>query len=103
MMTEAKRLVALIRECAVSGVARRAMLLRADRLPPALARPHHLRLAEAALAPLLRASRAQAFRLPGPRVVVIWRGDAEDAVLDAITVLQMLLQDGPADSPRSLT
>ena len=99
MMTEAKRLVALIRECAVSGVARRAMLLRADRLPPALARPHHLRLAEAALAPLLRASRAQAFRLPGPRVVVVWRGDAEDAELDAITALQMLLQDGPADSP----
>jgi len=99
MTTEAERLAALIRECAVSGVTRHAMLLRADRLPPALARPHHLRLAEAALAPLLRASRAQAFRLPGPRIAVVWRGDAEEAVLDAVTALQMLLQDGPPDAP----
>ncbi len=98
-MGEAARLAALIQDCAVSGVGRRAMLLRADCLPPALARPHHLRLAEAALAPLLRASRAQAFRLPGPRLAVVWRGDAEDAVLDAITALQTLLQDGPANSP----
>ncbi len=99
MTMGAERLVALIQECAVSGVARRVMLLRADRLPPALARPHHLRLAEAALAPLFRANRAQAFRLPGPRLAVVWRGEAEDAVLDAITALQTLLQDAPDGCP----
>lgn len=98
-MTPAARLITLVKECAASGVGRRAILLRADRLPSALARPHHLRLAEAALTPLLQADRAQAFRLVGPRFAVVWRGDAEDAVLQVVSAIQTLLQDAPPDAP----
>ncbi len=95
----AERLVALIENCAASGVGRQALLLRTDRLPPALSRPHHLRLAEAALAPLLGASRAQLFHLPGPRFAVTWRGDAEVLLLDVIENLDHLLEDAPAGTP----
>ena len=40
----------LVRDCESSGVTRRALLLRMDLLPRSLSRPHHLRLARAALA-----------------------------------------------------
>ena len=86
-------------ECAAAGVARQALLLRIDHLPPALSRPHHRRLAEAALAPLLRAPRAELFHLSGPRLVVVWRGDAEAALLDAVDALDHLLADAPVAAP----
>ncbi len=95
----AERLAALIESCAASGVSRQALLLRTDRLPAALSRPHHLRLAEAALAPLLNASRAELFHLSGPRIAVIWRGDAESVLLDVIENLGHLLEDAPAGTP----
>ncbi len=95
----ADRLAALVAECAAAGVARQALLLRIDHLPPALSRPHHRRLAEAALAPLLRAPRAELFHLSGPRLVVVWRGDAEAALLDAVDALDHLLADAPVAAP----
>ncbi len=94
------RLAALVANCTAAGVARQALVLRVDRLPPALTRPHHLRLAEAALAPLLRLPRAELFQLPGPSLAVTWRGDAEAELLDVIDELEHLLIDptlaGPA-------
>ena len=87
-----ERLVALVRSCLSSGAPRQALMLRMDRLPPALSRPHHLRLADTALQPLLQASRAELFHLPGPRWVVVWRGDAEDALLEAVDALDQLLR-----------
>ena len=78
------RLAALVASCATAGVARQALLLRVDRLPISLARPHHIRLAEAALAPMLRLPRAELFHLPGPSLAVVWRGDAELELLDVI-------------------
>ncbi len=93
------RLAALVADCAAAGVARQAMLLRIDRLPAALSRPHHRRLAEAALTPLLRSPRAELFHLPGPRLAVTWRGDAEAALLDVVDALDHLLADATVPAP----
>jgi hypothetical protein len=98
-ISSAGRLTTLIRDCERSGVARNVLLLRADRLPAGLSRPHHLRLAEDALAPLMGASRALHFHLPGPRFAVTWRGDAETILLDALQALQLLLEDAPPGTP----
>lgn len=92
-------LQALIASCASAGVTRQALLLRADRLPSSLSRPHHLRLAEAALAPLTAVSRVQFFHLPGPRYAVTWRGDADAAVLEVVDSLGHLLEDAPLSMP----
>ncbi len=93
------RLAALVANCTNAGVARQVMLLRVDRLPPALTRPHHLRLAEAALAPLLRLPRAELFQLPGPSLAVSWRGGAEAELLDVIDELEHLLIDPAVTGP----
>ena len=94
-----ERIAALVAECAAAGVSRQALLLRIDHLPAALSRPHHRRLAEAALTPLLRAPRAELFHLPGPRLAVIWRGDAEAALLDVVDALDHLLSDATVPAP----
>lgn len=98
-MTGLEAITALVRGCASAEVGRRVLLLRADRLPPALARPHHVRLARAALDPLLRTSRAQLYDLPGNRVAVSWRGPAGGAVEAARDALAHLLADGPPGTP----
>ncbi len=98
-MTPFDRLGALIADCAAAGVARQALLFRFDRLPPALSRPHHQRLAEAALAPLLACPRAELFQLPGARLAVIWRGEAEAELLDVVDALEHLLADSPVATP----
>ena len=95
----AKRLVSLVRECQRSAVARQVLLVRTDRLPPELSRPHHLRLAEDALAPLLDASHALHFQLPGPCFAVTWRGAAEAALLEVLRALETLLADAPSRTP----
>ena len=87
-----ERLKSLARNCASSGAPRQILMLRIDRLPVSLSRPHHLRLADTALKPLLRASRAELFHLPGPRWAVAWRGYAEDALLEAVDLLDHLMQ-----------
>lgn len=94
----AGRLETLVAQCIASGIGRQALLLRLDRLPQSLSRPHHHRLAEAALSPLLRASRAALFPLPGPRLAVTWRGDADTLVLEVVEELQHLLADEAAPS-----
>ena len=92
-------LTARVADCATAGVARQAFVLRVDRLPVTLRRPHRIRLAEAALAPMLRLPRAELFRLPGASLAVLWRGDAESVLLDVIDELQLLLSDPAAGVP----
>ena len=87
------RLAALVRNCAASGTSRQVLLLYLSRLPTSLMRPHHLRLAEAALAPLLQLPRAETFRLPGPLIAVSWRGNGDGALLDVVETLEHLLAD----------
>ncbi len=87
---DAAALIARVASSAASGVARRALVLRLSRLPPTLTRPHHLRLARAALDPLLDADRAEAFDLPNADTAVLWRGEggpALQASLDAVAEL----------------
>jgi hypothetical protein len=95
-----ERLTALVRDCQRAGVARQVLLVRTDRLPSGLSRPHHFRLAEAALLPLLSANHALRFHLPGPQFAVTWRGDAETALLEVLRSLELLLEDGPVGTPR---
>jgi hypothetical protein len=92
-ITEANLLAGLVRECAVAGIGRRALLLRLSRLPPTLRRPQHLRLARAAIDPLVRADRARLFSLPGDDLAVVWRGEAEAAVKAATGALVRLFED----------
>lgn len=98
-MTGLEAITALVRGCASADVGRRVLLLRADRLPPALTRPHHLRLARAALDPLLRTNRAQLYDLPDRRVAVSWRGAASGAVEAARDALAHMLAGAPPDTP----
>lgn len=87
---QAARLRALVAESVASGVGRRALLLRLSRLPEDLARPHHLRLARAAIDPIAQADRARVFRLPHGDLVAVWRGEAAHALrvsLDAVSLL----------------
>jgi len=90
----------LLRQAAVAGVRRRALLLHAERLPRAVGRQYHLRLARAALTGLAHADRAQLFDLPRGRLAVVWRdrGEALNAGGElgrAMQSLKRLLADIP--------
>lgn len=92
-------LATLVRDCLVSGVPRRALLVRTDLLPPSLSRPHHLRLAAEALEPLAGADRARRYDLDAGRVCIGWKGDAPDRLRLVLEALERLLQDAPLDAP----
>lgn len=92
--TEALREV--LRKTELAGAGRKAVLLHIDRLPPALTKPHHIRLARDALRNLLEADRAQSFELSRGRVAVIWRGRGGDELAQAREALGHLLSDQPA-------
>ncbi len=64
----------IIRQSERSLAPRRAALLHVDRLPAALSKPHHVRLARQALESLAGADRAQSFELSRGRVAILWRG-----------------------------
>ncbi len=91
------RMVALVQECVTSGIARQACIVHLSRLPMSLKRPHHLRMARAAIDPLVQADRARLFELPNSDLVVIWR-DASDTALTKSRegVIQLL---PPNDAP----
>ena len=95
-------LATLVRDCSTSGVGRHALLLRTDLLPPALSRPHHLRLATEALHPLRDADRAQLFELGHDRIAVAWRGDAPTLLQGALDGLRHLMLDAPQGAPTVL-
>ncbi len=84
-------LTTLVRDCAASGAARQVALFRSDHLARHLSRPHHQRLARAALEPLLRTDRAIWHELPGGAVAVSWRGDATRQLATARAQLRHLL------------
>ncbi len=92
-------LASLVRDCTASGVERRVLLLRGDRLPPALSRPHHLRLLRVALDPLTTAERARFHHLPAGGCAVSWRGDASGLLRRAMAGLRHLLDDAGPDAP----
>lgn len=92
-------LTTLVRDCTVSGVARRVLLLRSDLLPPRLSREHHLRLAHEALEPLTAADRARRYELTHGRIAISWRGEAPDRLRQALDGLAHLLLDAPLDAP----
>ncbi len=84
----------LVRDCAAAGVGRHVLLVRADLLPPRLTQPHHLRLARAALDPLMTAERARAHDLPDGRMAISWRGNAPAPLQQSLTALEHLFGDG---------
>ena len=89
----------LVRDCAISGVGRRVLLLRSDLLPPRLSRPHHLRLAHEALEPLAGADRARRHELPHGRLAISWRGEAAHRINEVLESLEQLITDSPLDAP----
>lgn len=92
-------LATLVADCRSSGVGRRVLLLHADRLPPAMSRPHHLRLAREALLPLEGATRARLYDLGTDRVAVSWRGDDAGVLNRALALFAHLIADAPAGTP----
>ncbi len=96
---DAAGLIARVTSSATSGVARRALVLRLSRLPPALSRPHHLRLARAALDPLREADRAEAFILPNADTAVLWRGHAEHALQASLAAVAELFAGAVEAAP----
>lgn len=96
---DAATLIARVTSSAVSGVARRALVLRLSRLPAGFARPHHLRLARAALDPLRRADRAEAFELPNADTAVLWRGHGGRALQASLAAVAELFAGTGAATP----
>jgi len=88
----------MLLQCQKSGTRRRAVMLHTDRLPPALSKPHHVRLAREALSSLLHADRAQAFELPQGRVAIVWRSRGGGELAEARLALDHLLAGQP-DAP----
>jgi len=85
----------LLRKTELSGTQRRALLLHTDRLPAALAKAHHQRLARDAIAGLASADRAQHFELSRGRVVIVWRQRGGRELETALAALEHLLSDLP--------
>lgn len=96
---DAAALIARVASSAASGVARRALVLRLSQLPSALSRPHHLRLARAALDPLRGADRAEAFELPNADTAVLWRGRGDEALRASLAAVSELFAGGGAATP----
>ncbi len=94
---QAEALRHVLQQTQSSGTARRALLLHMDRLPPAVAKPHHQRLARAALLGLAQADRAQSFELSRGRVAIVWRNQGGRELDAAMAALSHLMEDLPAD------
>lgn len=92
-------LTTLVRDCSVSGVERRGLLLRIDLLPTRMAKPHHVRLALEALEPLSGADRARRHDLTDGRVAISWRGESAGLVQRVFDGLGHLLDDAPLAAP----
>lgn len=92
---QAEALQDVLRQSELAGASRRALLLHTDRLPPSLAKPHHLRLAREALNSLAAADRAQFFELSRGRIAIVWRSRGGDELFLAMQALGLLLSDQP--------
>ena len=89
----------LVRTSAISGVQRRALLLRTDQLASMLSRPEQLKRAGNAVIPLEGADRSQRYDLPGGRIVISWKGEQAKLVEQAMDGLDRLLRENPIDAP----
>jgi hypothetical protein len=87
----------LVRRAELAGAQRRAVLLHMDQLPPSLAKPHHQRLARAALNSLAQADRAQQFELSRGRLAIVWRNRDGHELGHAMAALDHLLADLPPE------
>ena len=87
----------LLRRTTLAGAQRRAVLLHVDQLPPSLAKPHHQRLARAALNSLAQADRAQQFELSRGRLAIVWRNREGHELGRAMAALDHLLADLPPE------
>jgi len=76
---DSQQFAGLVRDCRLADIARNVAVVRLSRLDPDRLRPHHHRLAQAALEPLAHADRARLFVLPTRDIVAVWRGPAEVA------------------------
>jgi len=85
----------VLRQTELAGASRRALLVHIDRLPPSLARPHHLRLAREAVSSLVSADRAQFFDLSRGRFAIIWRSRDGSELAPAMEALTHLLEGQP--------
>ncbi len=92
-MSGARELAGLVRQCASSGAARRALLLRLDLLPARSAKPFRDRLVQAALDPLLTVEQGKLFTLQGGALAVVWRGGRAATLERAGLALHHLLSD----------
>lgn len=91
---QAAQLIAYLQECRIAGIERQACIVHLARLPVERTRPHHLRLARAALEPLANADRARVFTLPNRTIVAVWRGRADSAMAASKDALIHLFSDG---------
>ncbi len=91
----ARALRDLVRQTVVSGTPRRAALLHMDQLPPALARPHHQRLARNVLTGLAERDHAQSFELSRGRLAIVWRSRGPEEIQRAMAALEHLMADLP--------
>ena len=78
---EVLNLAALVRECVASGIGRNVCIVHLSRLPADRIRPHHLRLARAALEPLANAD---------PPHRADWLNTVKAATLQGQTVVSVL-------------
>jgi hypothetical protein len=85
----------LLSQTTRAGAHRRAVMLHTERLPPALGRPHHFRLAREALSGLAVFDRAQTFDLTRGRCVIVWRGSGAAQLEAARGALAQLLAGQP--------
>lgn len=91
---EAQLLASLVRDCVTAGIGRHACVVHLSRLATDRVRPHHMRLARAALEPLAQADRARLFTLPNHDLVAIWRGPAETALeTSRAAILHLFTED----------
>jgi hypothetical protein len=86
----------LLRRTELAGAQRRALLLHTDRLPAAIGKTHHQRLARAALSGLAQADRAQHFELSRGRVAIVWRNRGGQELESTLAALAHLMADLPA-------
>ena len=86
-------LAGLVRDCVTAGIGRHACVVHLSRLATDRVRPHHLRLARAALEPLAHADRARLFTLPNQDLVAIWRGPADTALSTSRSAILHLFTD----------
>lgn len=87
----------VLRQIERAGTPRRALLLHVDRLPAGMDRPHHQRLARAAISSMANADRVQFFELSRGRQAIIWRGRGSAELEPILSAIELLLADLPPE------